>query len=269
MTVIGVVGLGAMGGRIAGRLLSQGHNVYGTNRTRARADALIEQGLLWTQSPRKVAETAEFVFSIVSDDRALEAVTGGAAGILAGLGPGKVYVDMSTVSPQTSLELAERVASRGASMLAAPVFGSVDAADDGSLAIIVGGDKSAFARVEPTLRLIGSTVTLVEDHGQALRLKLAINVNLAGRALAFSEGLRLAERAGIARDVALDVLARSAIGSARHGAPLQLPDRTWFDVHELFSAARLLGYEHRDIAALFHAFAEMVTPSAGRASLGL
>ena len=266
MTTIGVVGLGPMGGRIAGRLLSRGNHVYGTDRTRLKADALLEQGLLWCHSPREVAEAADVVFSMVTDSEALEAVTAGAEGILAGLAAGKVYVDMSTVSAQASREVAERVAARGASMLAAPVSGSVAAAEEGSLTIIVGGDTDVFERVEPILRQLGSTVTFAGDNGQALLLKLATNISLAVQALGFSEAVWLAEQGGIERNLALDVLTRSAIGSPmlQARAPLDLPDKAWFDVQELLSAARVLGYEHPDIAALFQVFSEMVTAPVGR-----
>src|SRR3954463_10408012 len=105
MTAIGFVGLGAMGSRIAGRLLGSENAVYGTNRTRTKADPLVERGLIWRDSPRQVAEEAELVFSMVSDSAALESVTHGPDGILAGLRPGSVYVDMSTVSPLASREL--------------------------------------------------------------------------------------------------------------------------------------------------------------------
>lgn len=266
MTTIGVVGLEPMGGRIAGRLLSGGNRVYGTDRTRSKADALVAQSLLWCRSPRDVAEAADVVFSMVTDSEALEAVTGGADGILAGLAAGKVYVDLSTVSVQAGREVAERVAARGASMLAAPVFGSTEAAEEGSLTIIVGGDADAFERVEQILRQLGSSVTFVGDNGQALLLKLATNISLAVQALGFSEAVSLAEQGGIERNLALDVLTQSAIGSTMLQAPtpLDLPDKAWFDVQELLSAARVLGYEHPDIAALFQVFSEMVTAPAAR-----
>jgi 3-hydroxyisobutyrate dehydrogenase-like beta-hydroxyacid dehydrogenase len=294
MTAIGVVGLGAMGGRIAGRLLSLGNDVYGTNRTRSKADALIEQGLVWCASPREVAEAADVVFSMVTDNEALEAVTAGANGILAGLAASKVYVDMSTVSPQVSRELAERVSARGASMLAAPVSGSVPAAEEGSLVIIVGGDADAFDRTEPILRELGS-LAFVGDNGHALLLKLAINISLAVQMLAFSEGVLLAERGGIERDLAVDVLTHSAIGSpmlrARAQLLLELPEESWFDVQlmqkdlrlalesahslgvplpstvvadELLTAADALGYEHRDIAVLFRVLSELAGARAGQ-----
>ncbi len=227
MTAIGVAGLGAMGGRIAGRLLFQGNTVYGTNRTKPKADALIEQGLHWCDSPREVAEAADVVFSMVTDSEALEAVTAGPEGILAGLAAGKVYVDLSTVSRQTSRTLAEHVASCDASMLSAPVTGSVRTAEEGSLAIIVGGDPGAFERVKPILHQLGSSVTFVGDHGQAVLLKLAVNVSLAVQILAFSEGVLLADQGGIERDLAFDVLTRSAVASPmlQTGTPLELPDK--------------------------------------------
>jgi 3-hydroxyisobutyrate dehydrogenase-like beta-hydroxyacid dehydrogenase len=295
MSTLGFVGLGAMGASIAGRLLSQGHTVYGTNRTRSKAEPLIEAGLRWCDSPRDVAHAADVVFSMVTDDGALEALTAGPDGILAGLAAGKVYVDMSTVGPQFSRALAERVGSRRASMLAAPVSGSVPAAKAGTLAIIVGGDGDAFERAEPILRGLGSTVTFVGDNSQALLLKLAINISLAVQMLAFSEGVLLAERGGIAPDLALDVLTHSAIGSpmvqARAPMLLELPEQAWFDVKmmrkdlgltlatarelgvplpsttvadELLSSASKLGYEHRDIAVLFRVLSEMTSPPAGQ-----
>jgi 3-hydroxyisobutyrate dehydrogenase-like beta-hydroxyacid dehydrogenase len=291
MSTLGFVGLGAMGASIAGRLLSQGHTVYGTNRTRSKAEPLIEQGLLWRDSPREVAEAADVVFSMVTDDGALDALTAGPGGILAGLAAGKVYVDMSTVGPQFSRALGERVGARGASMLAAPVSGSVPAAQSGTLAIIVGGDGDAFERVEPILAGLGSTVTFVGGNDQALLLKLAINISLAVQMLAFSEGVLLAERGGIAPDLALEVLTHSAIGSpmlqARAPMLLELPVQAWFDVtmmrkdlgltlatarelqvplpstavaDELLSSATKLGYEHRDIAVLFRVLSEMTSP---------
>jgi 3-hydroxyisobutyrate dehydrogenase-like beta-hydroxyacid dehydrogenase len=295
MSTIGFVGLGAMGASITGRLLSQGHTVYGTNRTRSKAAPLIEAGLLWRDSAREVADAADVVFSMVTDDAALNALTDGPDGILAGLTAGKVYVDMSTVSPQFSRALGERVGARGASMLAAPVSGSVPAAKGGTLAIIVGGDAGAFERVEPILQGLGSTVTFVGSNDQALLLKLAINISLGVQMLAFSEGVLLAERGGVEPELALQVLTSSAIGSpmlqARAPMLLELPEQAWFDVtmmrkdlgltlatarelgvplpstavaDELLSTASSLGYQHRDIAVLFRVLSEMTSPPAGQ-----
>jgi 3-hydroxyisobutyrate dehydrogenase-like beta-hydroxyacid dehydrogenase len=296
MTTMGVVGLGAMGGRIAGRLLDAGHVVHGTNRTRPKAEALIAQGLVWCDTPRATAQGSDVVITMVTDDEALAAVTDGPEGILAGLSAGTVLVDMSTVSPKASRALAERVAARGAALVAAPVSGSVPAVESGTLAIIAGGQPEAFGRVEAILGQLGSPVTFVGgDVGHALLLKLAINISLAVQMLAFSEGVLLAERGGVDRAVALDVLTHSAIGSPmlQTRAPLvrELPEEAWFDIammqkdlrlalgsgrdeglwlpstivaEELLGIAGYAGYEHRDIAALFSVLSH--APASGRAS---
>src|SRR5450631_2071239 len=109
MSTIGFVGLGAMGNRIAGRLLDSANQVYATNRTKSKAQALIDRGLQWRDTPREVAAAADVTFSMVTDDEALGAIAGGPDGILAGLANHKVYVDMSTVSPRASRQLAEHV----------------------------------------------------------------------------------------------------------------------------------------------------------------
>src|ERR1022692_5040667 len=134
MTTIGFAGLGSMGAPLAGRLL-QGNQVYGTNRTRAKASALIEQGLIWRDKPREVAAAAQVVFSMVTDDAALAAITSGPDGILAGLRPGAVYVEMSTVSPHASRELAGLVRRACATTIDGIVACRVPSAESGALAI--------------------------------------------------------------------------------------------------------------------------------------
>src|SRR5919106_4743177 len=131
-TTIGFVGLGHMGGNMAARFLAAGYTVYGEERNRDHARDLIEQGLQWCTTPREVAETADVVFTSVPDDRVLEEVASGKDGILAGLTGGKTWVDMSTVSPQASRELAARVRGQGAWMLDAPVSGSVPQVQSGT-----------------------------------------------------------------------------------------------------------------------------------------
>jgi 3-hydroxyisobutyrate dehydrogenase-like beta-hydroxyacid dehydrogenase len=242
MSTIGFVGLGSMGAPLAGRLL-RGNQVYGTNRTPAKASALIEQGLIWRDTPREVALAAQVVFSMVTDDAALAAITRGPDGILAGLRPGTLYVEMSTVSPQASRELAARVRSAGATMIDAPVSGSVPAANTGTLTIMVGGPETAFRAAEPLLRQLGSSVTHVGENGQGLLLKLAINISLAAQMLAFSEGMLLAERGGIDLGLAARAMTGSAIGSpmlrARAPLVLDLPEQAWFDVRLMHKDIRL------------------------------
>ena len=168
MAKVGFIGLGVMGGGIARRLLDAGHELAGWNRTKAKAARLVEAGMTWCESPREVAERCDVVFTMVTNVAALEAVTGGPDGILAGLGPGKVYVDMSTVSPAASRALAERVRATGAEMLDAPVSGSVATLEQGKLSVMVGGDASTFERVEPILRDIERTLTPLPEPAQAL-----------------------------------------------------------------------------------------------------
>jgi 3-hydroxyisobutyrate dehydrogenase-like beta-hydroxyacid dehydrogenase len=287
MSTIGFVGLGAMGSRIAGRLLDAGNEVYGTNRTKAKVEPLIERGLIWRDTPREVAAAADVVFTMVTDDDALVAVTSGPDGILAGLEAGKVYVDMSTVSPRASRKVAEQVLSRGAQMLDAPVSGSIPQAESGTLAIMVGGDEQAFRTVEPLLGELGQAVTHIGANGQGLVVKLAINISLGVQILAFSEGLLLAERDGVDPKLAAEVMSSSPIGSpmlkARVPLLLDLPEQAWFDVammqkdirlaleaaeavdlplpsataaDQMLTRARELGYEHRDLAALHDVLAK-------------
>jgi len=291
-TSIGFVGLGHMGGNMAARFLAAGYPVYGEERNRAHADGLVRDGLRWCETPREVAEAAEIVFTSLPDDGVLELVASGPDGVLAGLSAEKVWVDMSTVSPRASRELAERAHERGAAMLDAPVSGSVPQVQAGTLTIMVGGDEQAYMRVEPILRELGSP-THIGENGQGLVLKLAINISLAVQMLAFSEGLLLAERAGIDRQLAIGVMTESPIGSpmlkARAALLLDLPDDAWFDVRlmqkdvvlaldtaremhvplptaaaadELLTVARALGYEQRDLAALFEVLGQLAGDSA-------
>lgn len=162
---IGFVGLGHMGGSMAARFLAAGYQVWGEERCREHAQHLVDQGLRWRDTPREVAEAAEVVFTSIPDDDALEAVGSGPTGVLAGLGPGKVWVDLSTVSPRASRKMAGRAREQGAAMLDAPVSGSVPQVQSGTLTIMVGGDEGAYARTEPVLKVLG-TPTRIGDNGQ-------------------------------------------------------------------------------------------------------
>jgi 3-hydroxyisobutyrate dehydrogenase-like beta-hydroxyacid dehydrogenase len=288
MATLGFVGLGVMGGGVARRLLAAGHEVHGWNRTREKADALVDEGLVLEDSPRDVAAAAEVVFSMVTNVPALRAVAEGPDGIIAGLGPGKVWVDMTTAAPAVCRELAERVREMGADMVDAPVSGSVSTLEEGKLSIMVGGDEETFRRLEPILLDIGAKVTHVGDNGQALLLKIAINLSLHVQMVAFSEGLLLAEKDGIDREVALDVMLGSVIASPmlKYRAPfiLDMPEEAWFDVNmmqkdmllaleagrqldvpmpttavanELLTAARGMGLEHNDFAVVYEVLAAL------------
>ncbi len=288
-TKIGFVGLGHMGGNMAARFLAAGYSVYGESRDRRDTQDLVDEGLGWRDTPREVAKSADVLFTSLPDDDILESVASGPDGILAGITEPKIWVDMSTVSPRASRELAKRVRARGAFLLDAPVSGSVPQVQAGTLTIMVGGDEQAYERVEPLLRELG-TPTRIGDNGQGLVLKLAINISLAVQMLAFAEGLVLAERAGIDPELAVDVMTASPIGSpmlkARAELVLDLPDEAWFDISlmqkdvalaldtgrelhvplpsaaaadSVLSIARALGYERRDLAALFQVLARLAS----------
>lgn len=288
MANLGFVGLGVMGSRMVKRLLDGGHIVTGYNRTKAKAQWLLDAGMKWADTPRIAAEAADVIFSMVSDTAALQAVTGGPEGILAGLSKGKIYIDMSTVSPATSRGVATQVAAKGAEMLDAPVSGSVITLEEGKLSIMVGGSDEAFARARSILEAIGPRVTRVGANGLAVSMKIATNLSLAVQMLAFSEGVLLAEKSGVARETAVEVLLNSVIASpmVKYRGPfvLQQPDEAWFDVNmmqkdlqlalelgrqldvplpttaitnEMLTAARGMGLADKDFAILFDALARM------------
>jgi len=213
MANLGFVGLGVMGGNMVARLLDKGHTVTGYNRTKSKAQWLIDRGMKWADSPRAVAQASDVVFTMVTNAAALEAVHEGPDGLLAGLSAGKFLIDMSTVSPDVSRALAEKVRAKGADMIDAPVSGSVITLQQGKLSVMVGGRKETFERLKQLLLDIGPKVTYVGDNGVALSMKIAVNLSLAVQMLAFSEGVLLAEKSGIAREVAVDVLVHSAVAS--------------------------------------------------------
>ncbi len=217
------------------RLLSKGHSVTGYNRTAAKAEWLVKQGMKLANSPREVAESVDIVFAMVTNGAALKQIVEGPDGLLAGLSAGKIFVDISTINPDLSREMAEKVRATGADMVDAPVSGSVITLQQGNLSVMVGGRKETFDRVLPVLEDIGPKVTHVGDNGLALSMKIAVNLSLAVQMLAFSEGVLLAEKSGIPRKTAVDVLVNSAIASPvlKYRGPfvLEQPEEAWFNVN--------------------------------------
>src|SRR6266704_4441935 len=213
MANLGFVGLGVMGGEMVNRLLGKGHNVTGYNRTRSKAEWLVKKGMKWADSPRAVVAASDFAFSMVTNSAALGAVMNGPDGMLARAAPGKIFVDMSTVSPAYSRVIAGKVREKGGDMVDSPVSGSVITLQEGKLSVMVGGRKETFDKIKPLLLDIGPKVTHVGDNGMALSMKIAINLSLAVQMLAFSEGVLLAEKSGIPRQTAVDVMTHSVIGS--------------------------------------------------------
>ena len=259
MAHLGFVGLGTMGGHMVKRLLDKGHTVIGHNRTRSKSQWLIDAGMQWADTPRQVAESADLVFTMVTDGKALKAIVDGPDGVIAGLTPGKILVDMSTVTPAASREVVERVTAAGAQMLDAPVSGSVITLQQGKLSVMVGGSREAFDRARPVLQDVGPKVTYVG-----------------------------AEKSRISRETAVDVLTHSVIGSpmVQYRGPfvLKMPDQAWFNVdmmqkdmnlaidmgqrlgvplpttavtNEFLTAARGMGLASHDFAIMFEVLARM------------
>jgi 3-hydroxyisobutyrate dehydrogenase-like beta-hydroxyacid dehydrogenase len=277
-----------MGSEMVLRLLSKGHTVTGYNRTRSKAERLVQKGMNWGDSQRAVAAAADVVFSMVTNSAALEAIVEGPEGILAGLTPGKFYVDISTVSPEYSRVVAAKVRAKGCDMVDAPVSGSVITLQEGKLSVMVGGSRETFEKLKPILLEIGPKVTHVGDNGLALVMKIATNLSLAVQMLAFSEGVLLAEKSGISREIAVEVLVNSAIASPmiKYRGPfvLKLPDEAWFNVNmmqkdmllalelgrkldvpmpstavtnEFLTAARGMGLVKEDFAVVYDVLAQM------------
>jgi 3-hydroxyisobutyrate dehydrogenase-like beta-hydroxyacid dehydrogenase len=288
MANLGFLGLGVMGGNMVKRLLDKGHVVTGYNRTRSKAQWLIDRGMKWGNTSRAVAAAADVTFTMVTNTEALMSLADGPDGFLAGLSPGKVLIDMSTVSPSASRALASKVREKGADMVDAPVSGSVTTLQEGKLSVMVGGRRETFDRVKPLLLDIGPKVTYVGENGLALSMKIAINLSLAVQMLAFSEGVLLAEKSGIARETAVDVLTHSVIGSpmVQYRGPfvVKMPEEAWFNVNmmqkdmllalemgrqldvplpttatanEFLTAARGMGMADKDFAVVFDVLARM------------
>jgi 3-hydroxyisobutyrate dehydrogenase-like beta-hydroxyacid dehydrogenase len=288
MANIGYVGLGVMGGQMVDRLLAKGHVVTGYNRTKSKAQWLIDKGMKFAGSPRAVCEQSDIILSMVTNSAALQDIAEGPDGILAGLKAGQVWIDMSTVAPAVARELAEKVRAKGADMMDGPVSGSVITLQQGKLSIMVGGRADTFERVKPLLLDIGPKVTHVGENGLALVMKIATNLSLTSQMMAFCEGVLLAEKSGIPREVAVDVLTHSAVASpmVQYRGPfvLQMPEEAWFNVNmmqkdlllalelgrqvdvplpttsvcnEYLTAARGMGLAEQDFAIVFEVLARM------------
>ncbi len=210
---VGFAGLGTMGAGVVRRLLLAGHAVFGWNRTPAKAEPLLSEGMARAGTPRELAERSSVVCTMLTSASAVHAVCDGPHGLLAGLGPGDVLVDFSTIAPDESRAIAERVAATGALMLDAPVSGSPATLAAGELSIMVGGDEAAFERVRGLLSDIGPKVTYLGPNGSALLMKLAINLSLVVQGMSFCESVAMAEKAGIAREAAVEAVLKSVIAS--------------------------------------------------------
>ncbi|MFN9154797.1 MAG: NAD(P)-dependent oxidoreductase [bacterium] len=210
---IGFAGLGAMGQCIVPRLLAAGHQVTGWNRSRDKAEPLLAQGMGWADTPAALAAGSDVVFSILTDAAAVRAVALGPDGILSGLREDAVYLDMSTITPESSREVSAAFLAAGRTMLDAPISGSPVTVVQGKASVMVGGDRAAFEKVLSVLLAIGAKATYIGERGLAVQLKLAINLVLMVEVIAFCEGVALAEKGGVDREIAVEAMLASVVAS--------------------------------------------------------
>jgi 3-hydroxyisobutyrate dehydrogenase-like beta-hydroxyacid dehydrogenase len=234
---VGFIGLGDMGHAIVPRLLAGGHRVTGWNRTREKAETLLRLGMHWADTPRDLAAQSQVVFTIVTDDSAVRAVALGENGIIAGLRNDAAYLDMSTIDPEASRAIAAEFRKAGLTMMDAPISGTTLTIAQGKASVMVGGDKAAFERLEPVLLAIGPKVTYIGAQGLAVQLKVALNMTLVIEVIGFCEGVALAEKGGVPREVAVDAMLKSVVASPviTYRAPLildgHISDATYGDVN--------------------------------------
>jgi 3-hydroxyisobutyrate dehydrogenase-like beta-hydroxyacid dehydrogenase len=284
---IGFLGLGDMGQAIVPRLLAAGHTVTGWNRTKEKAAPLFKLGMLWADVPREAARESDIVFSIVTDSAAVRSLALGENGIIAGLRKDAAYLDMSTIDPDASREVAAEFAKAGLTMMDAPISGTTLTLAKGNASLMVGGDKAAFERVKPVLLAIGPKVTYIGAQGLAVQLKVALNLTLVIEVIGFCEGIALAEKGGVPREVAVDAFLKSVVASPvlNYRAPLilegHISDATYGNVNlqqkdmllaldlgrkmgvpvplgaaanEMLNACRGLGLAHHDFVAVYEVY---------------
>jgi 3-hydroxyisobutyrate dehydrogenase-like beta-hydroxyacid dehydrogenase len=284
---IGFLGLGDMGQAIVPRLLAAGHTVTGWNRTKEKAARMFKLGMLWADSPREVARESEIVFSIVTDSAAVRSLALGENGIIAGLRKDAVYLDMSTIDPDGSRAVAAQFANAGLTMMDAPISGTTLTLGQGKASLMVGGDKTTFERVQSVLLAIGPKVTYIGAQGLAVQLKVALNMTLVIEVIGFCEGIALAEKGGVPREVAVDAFLKSVVASPvlNYRAPLilegHISDATYGNVNlqqkdmllaldlgrkmgvpiplgaaanEMLNACRGLGLAHHDFVIVYEVY---------------
>src|ERR1700686_885221 len=259
-----------MGQAIVPRLLAGGHEVAGWNRKKEKAKPLFKLGMTWADSPKQLAAQSEIVFSIVTDSEAVKSLALGENGIISGLRKGAIYLDMSTIDPDASRAVGAAFAKAGLIMMDAPISGTTLTIGQGKASVMVGGDKAAFDRVQPVLL--------------AVQLKVALNMTLVIEVIGFCEGVALAEKGGVPREVAVDAMLKSVVASPvlAYRAPLilegHISDATYGDVNlqqkdmllaldlgrkmgvpvplgaapnEMLNACRGLGLAHNDFVTVY------------------
>jgi len=285
---IGFVGLGDMGKGIVPRLITAGYSVTGWNRSLGKSDELIEMGMAWGETPAAVAANSDIIFSCVTDSAAIKAVALGDNGIIEGISEDSLYLDISTISPTVSREIGAAFRVKGRTMMDAPISGSPVTLEQGKASIMVGGTEADFERARPVLLTIGAKASRIGEQGSAVQMKIGINLTLIVEMIAFCEGVALAEKGGVARDVAVEAMLNSVVASPVMGyrGPfiLDMPDKPLANVtlqqkdavlalelaremgqptpllaaaNELLNACRGLGIDHRDFVTVYDVYCHL------------
>jgi 3-hydroxyisobutyrate dehydrogenase and related beta-hydroxyacid dehydrogenases len=293
MERLGFIGLGRMGRVMAGRLLAAGFPLTVHNRTRARAEALLAGGAAWAETPAEVTARSDLVFTILTDDHAVETVYVGRDGLLSIDASGRLFIEMSTIRTSTILSLAGMVEQRGARLLDAPVSGTVAPAREGQLLVLVGGRTSDLARARPALGVLGRRIIHLGGQGAGTTMKLVLNMTMACFWGALAESLAVGQQFGLDIETMLDVYLDSAVAppALRSKTPTLLGETSEvaFDVTGVrkdllamvataqdagvpapvasaalahFAAATAAGYGERDLAAVVEYLAEVARRTA-------
>lgn len=285
---VGFIGLGDMGNGIVPRLIAAGYNVTGWNRTPGKNDALIEMGMAWGETPAAVAASSEVILSCVTDANAIKSVALGDGGVIEGIGEDGLFLDMSTISPVVSQEICAAFRENGRVMMDAPISGSPVTLEQGKASIMVGGSEGDYERARPVLLAIGPKVSRIGEQGAAVQMKIGINLTLIVEMVAFCEGVALAEKGGVARDVAVEAMLNSVVASPVMGyrGPfiIDMPEKPLANVtlqqkdallalelaremgqptpllataNELLNACRGLGIDYRDFVTVYDVYCHL------------
>ena len=210
---IGWIGTGVMGKSMAGHLQDAGHTLFVFNRTKSKAEQLLEKGATWCNSPADVAANAEMVFTIVGFPNDVEETFLGEHGILSVDGPCRIVVDMTTSEPGLARKIACAAAEKGISSLDAPVSGGDIGAKNATLAIMVGGEKKTFDKVKPLFDLMGKNIAYMGEAGAGQHTKMCNQTLIAGTMIGVCESLLYAAKVGLNQQAVIDIIGQGAAGS--------------------------------------------------------
>lgn len=213
MMKLGWIGTGVMGTSMAGHLQTAGHGLYVFNRTRQKAESLLAKGAVWCETPADVAQHAEVVFTIVGFPADVEGVYLGKQGILSVKGACRIVVDMTTSEPGLAQKIARVAAKKGIASLDAPVSGGDVGAKNGTLAIMVGGEKSVFDEVLPLFHCMGKNIALMGEAGAGQHTKMCNQILIAGTMIGVCESLLYASKVGLDQQAVIEIIGQGAAGS--------------------------------------------------------